>query len=49
MKYLGSTKELHSILAGLSMEEVSGIPEVRVKSVDIRKNTISEGGLLARY
>ena len=48
VKSHGSTVELHSILVELSTREVSGIPEVRVKSVDIGKNTSSEGGLLAR-
>ena len=46
MKSYGSTIELRSILAGLSTGEVSGIPEVRVKSVDIEKNTGGEGDFL---
>ena len=32
----------------LSIGEVSGIPSVEVKFVDIRKNTSGEGGSLAR-
>ena len=35
------------ILEGLSLGEVSGIPGVAVKCVDIRKNTGGEGGSLA--
>ena len=49
MKSLGSTKELHSKLSGLSMEEESGIPGVRVKSVDIGRNTSGESGSLVQY
>ncbi len=49
MKSLGLTKELHSILLGLSMEEESGIPGVRVKSVDIGRNTSGESGSLVQY
>ena len=41
--------ELPFILAVLSSEEVSGIPSVEVKFVDIRKNTGGEGGSLDRY
>ena len=37
------------ILTILSPEEVSGIPSVEVKFVDIRKNTSGEGGSLVRY
>ena len=37
---------MHLILADLSMEEVSGIPSVAVKCVDIRRNTSGEGDLL---
>ena len=33
-------------LSHLSVGEVSGIPSVAVKCVDIRKNTSGEGGLL---
>ena len=46
MKSFGSTKELLLKLAGLRMEEESGIPGVRVKSVDIGRNTSGEGGSL---
>ena len=49
MKSQGSTLELPFILAVLSSEEVSGIPSVEVKFVDIRKNTGGEGGSLVRY
>ena len=49
MKSRGSTSELPSILSVLSPGEVSGIPSVEVKFVDIRKNTSGEGGSLARY
>ena len=34
------------ILPDLSLGEVSGIPSVVVKCVEIRKNTGGEGGLL---
>ena len=37
------------ILAFSSPEEVSGIPSVEVKFVDIRKNTSGEGDLLDTY
>ena len=46
MKYRGSTTELHLKLFFLSDGEVSGIPSVAVKCVDIRRNTGGEGGLL---
>ncbi len=46
MKSQGSTLELPFILAISSSEEVSGIPSVEVKFVDIRKNTGGEGGSL---
>ena len=46
MKSLGSTEELLSKLQDLRLEEESGIPGVRVKSVDIGRNTSSEGGSL---
>ncbi len=39
MKSQGSTLELPFILAILSSREVSGIPSVEVKFVDIRRNT----------
>ncbi len=49
VKSRGSTSELPLILIVLSPREVSGIPSVEVKFVDIRKNTSGEGGSLARY
>jgi hypothetical protein len=44
VKSWGSTSELPLILEILSPEEVSGIPSVEVKFVDIGKNTSGEGG-----
>ena len=44
MKSLGLTEELPSKLVGLSPGEVSGIPSVAVKCVDIGRNTGGEGG-----
>ena len=49
MKVRGSTPELHLKLSYLSTGEVSGIPSVAVKCVDIRRNTSGEGDLLDRY
>ena len=49
VKAQGSTLELHPKLFGLSTIEVSGIPGVEVKFVDIRRNISGEGGLLVRY
>ena len=46
MKYLGLTEELQLKLYFLSAGEVSGIPSVAVKCVDIRRNTSGEGGYL---
>ena len=46
MKARGSTPVLHLKLWFLSEVEVSGIPSVAVKCVDIRRNTSGEGGLL---
>ena len=46
MKSPGLTRELLWKLVFLSVGEVSGIPGVVVKCVDIRKNTGGEGGLL---
>ena len=43
VKALGSTQEVHSKLAHLSMEEGLGIPGVEVKFVDIGRNTSGEG------
>ena len=40
------TRVLHLKLRVLSVGEVSGIPSVAVKCVDIRRNTSGEGGLL---
>ena len=46
MKTVGSTDSLHLKLFSLSAGEVSGIPGVAVKCVDIGRNTSGEGGLL---
>ena len=46
---MGLTHELHLKLRFLSEVEVSGIPGVAVKCVDIRRNTGGEGGLLGFY
>ena len=46
MKVLLLRWELLLILESLSAEEVSGIPSVAVKCVEIGKNTSGEGGLL---
>ena len=46
VKARGLTPEVHSILVGLSLVGVSGIPSVEVKFVDIRRNTGGEGDLL---
>ena len=46
VKFPGLTWGLHSIRAGLSVEEGCGIPSVEVKFVDIGKNTGGEGGNL---
>ena len=46
MKSLGSTEDVHWILAILSPGEGGGIPSVEVKFVDIGRNTSGEGGLL---
>ena len=46
VKCRGLTTELHLKLILLSDGEVSGIPSVAVKCVDIRRNTGGEGGLL---
>ena len=48
VKSLGLTEELPSKLLGLSPGEVSGIPSVAVKCVDIGRNTSGEGGSLDR-
>jgi hypothetical protein len=49
VKAQGSTLELPSILIVSRMEEVSGIPSVEVKFVDIRWNTSGEGDLLVHF
>ena len=46
VKSLGLTEELQLKLVILSTGEVSGIPSVAVKCVDIRRNTSGEGDLL---
>ncbi len=46
MKARSSTPELPLKLDNLNPGEVSGIPSVEVKFVDIRKNTSGEGGSL---
>ena len=49
VKSLGLTEELPSRLFRLRPGEVSGIPSVAVKCVDIGRNTSGEGGSLDRY
>ena len=49
MKSMGSTHRLHEKLQGLSVGEVSGIPGVAVKCVDIGRNTCGESGALDHY
>ena len=49
VKYRGLTTELHLKLTFLSGVEVSGIPGVAVKCVEIRRNIGGEGGLLGFY
>ena len=46
VKITGSTRDLHLKLWFLRVGEVTGIPGVAVKCVDIRRNTGGEGGLL---
>ncbi len=46
VKTMGLTHKLHLKLWFLSEVEVSGIPSVAVKCVDIRRNISGEGGLL---
>ena len=49
VKSFGSTKELRLILPELSEGEENGIPGVRVKSVEIGKNTSGESDSLDSY
>ena len=49
VKSLGLTEELQLKLFFLSAGEVSGIPSVAVKCIDIGRNTSGEGGLLGFY
>ena len=49
MKSCDSIAELPFKLLDLRKEEGSGIRGVRVKSVDIAKNTSGEGGFLAQF
>ncbi len=49
VKAWSSTPELPLKLHRLNPGEVSGIPSVEVKFVDIRKNTSGEGGSLDWY
>ena len=49
VKAYGSTVELHPKLSVLSLGEVSGISCVGVKSVEITRNTESEGNSLEQY
>ncbi len=49
VKYSCSTGELPSKLLDLSVTEEKGILGVRVKSVDIEKNTSGEGAFLGHY
>ena len=49
MKFSRSTGKRRRILPGLSMGEVTGIPGVAVKCVDIGRNTNGESKLLDHY
>ena len=49
MKIMGSTHNLRLKLFFLSVGEVSGIPGVAVKCVDIGRNICGEGDLLDDY
>ena len=49
VKFTGSTRELRLKLFLLRVGEVTGIPGVAVKCVDIRRNTGGEGELLDDY
>ena len=46
VKTMGSTHSLHLKLSFLRVGEVTGIPGVAVKCVDIGRNTSGEGELL---
>ncbi len=48
-KIMGSTHKLRLKLFFLRVGEVTGIPGVAVKCVDIRRNTGGEGELLDDY
>jgi hypothetical protein len=48
VKFPGLTRSVHLKLHILRTGEVSGIPSVAVKCVDIRRNTSGEGDLLDR-
>ena len=49
VKITGSTRNLRLKLFFLRVGEVTGIPGVAVKCVDIGRNTGGEGGLLDDY
>ena len=49
VKTMGSTQSLHLKLFFLRVGEVSGIPGVEVKFVDIGRNICGEGDLLDDY
>ena len=49
VKITGSTRNLSMKLFFLRVGEVTGIPGVAVKCVDIGRNTGGEGGLLDDY
>eukprot|EP00828_Plagiopyla_frontata_P021188 TRINITY_DN274_c0_g3_i9.p1 TRINITY_DN274_c0_g3~~TRINITY_DN274_c0_g3_i9.p1 ORF type:complete len:112 (-),score=1.76 TRINITY_DN274_c0_g3_i9:309-644(-) len=49
VKSHGSTVELRLKLLDQRLGEVSGIPSVAVKCVDIRRNTNGEGSLLDKF
>ncbi len=49
VKIMGSTHKLRLKLFFLRVGEVTGIPGVAVKCVDIRRNTGGEGELLDDY
>ena len=49
VKSRGSTPKLRLKLPGWSLGEVSGIPGVAVKCVDIGRNTNGEGSSLDKY